>query len=630
MSNRIKIGEIKPKGWLETELKENMSGCIGHLDELLPELLVDHDIYGDDRLKGGDKLRKLGRNDNAAPEMQEENKEQFYWWNSESQSNWRDGYVRSAIMLEDQTYIKQTKAYLEKIFSTQENGYLGIYDEKLRFRCTGENGELWAQSSLFRGLLACYEGFQDESILDRICMAADCIMKGYPQEQSHPFDVHEPFAGVGHGLTIVDSFEWLYEITENRAYLEYAVWLYEEYSAYMQSECDIQIPNIRQPFYIFKGHAVHTFEHIRALIIAALEKEEYQILLDQLMQKLPYYLTPSGAPIGDEWIAGRTADATWTGYEFCTLQEMLHTYERMAVKTGDVVWNEQIEWLYFNAAEGMKHPTDSSIMYLKTDNCYTADGYKNPDDKKQDWNPRYKYSPTHQDAAVCCVPNSGRITPYYIQSLLHIVEDGYLAAGYGPYVYQGSYDHVPVRIEQTTSYPLDLHTIFYIKTAKPVRFSLHLRLPGWAKQMTVNGKVYENTSAICREIVLDQEWKDEQIEINFEADIRFRTDFQHRTYLTCGPLLYCLELPAKEEVTKEMRVPGFTEKEYHPLNRTLEELAIAREDWPEFKVVSDKEAHRWGELRITGIFTDGQEKKQIDMVPMARTILRKITFLQKR
>ncbi len=148
--------------------------------------------------------------------------------------------------------------------------------------------------------------------------------------------------------------------------------------------------------------------------------------------------------------------------------------------------------------------------------------------------------------------------------------------------------------------------------------------------MTVNGKVYENTGAICREIVLDQEWKDEQIEINFEADIRFRTDFQHRTYLTCGPLLYCLELPAKEEVTKEMWVPGFTEKEYHPLNRTLEELAIAREDWPEFKVVSDKAAHRWGELRITGIFTDGQEKKQIDMVPMARTILRKITFLQKR
>ena len=29
---------------------------------------------------------------------------------------------------------------------------------------------------------------------------------------------------------------------------------------------------------------------------------------------------------------------------------------------------------------------------------------------------RYKYSPAHQDVAVCCNPNAGRISPYFVQN----------------------------------------------------------------------------------------------------------------------------------------------------------------------------------------------------------------------
>ena len=46
---------------------------------------------------------------------------------------------------------------------------------------------------------------------------------------------------------------------------------------------------------------------------------------------------------------------------------------------------------------GKLHPSD-------------ADDLKNPQT-------RYKYSPTHQDVAVCCVPNAGRIYPYYVKSM---------------------------------------------------------------------------------------------------------------------------------------------------------------------------------------------------------------------
>src|SRR5690606_24075586 len=78
---------------------------------------------------------------------------QFLWWNSETQSNWRDGYIRSAILAENKTHLKKAAEYVEYILSTQdEDGYLGIYDQELRYNFDNENGELWAKATLLRGL----------------------------------------------------------------------------------------------------------------------------------------------------------------------------------------------------------------------------------------------------------------------------------------------------------------------------------------------------------------------------------------------------------------------------------------------------------------------------------------------
>ena len=227
MKNRIKFGEIKPNGWLKKELEENMEGCIGHLDALVPHLIREHDIYGKERLGRHSRLKDLGRNDSCSPEF-EGHEDQFIWWNSETQSNWRDGFVRSAMLLDNETYKKQTDAYVEEILKTQDaDGYLGIYDEKLRFKCTGENGELWAQSTLLRALLAYCEAGDHPQVFEKVRMAADRIMDGYKMGGANPFQVKEPFAGVGHGLTVVDAFDWLYEITGEKKYEDYALWLYQ-------------------------------------------------------------------------------------------------------------------------------------------------------------------------------------------------------------------------------------------------------------------------------------------------------------------------------------------------------------------------------------------------------------------
>ena len=301
--------------------------------------------------------------------------------------------------------MEKARARIERLLATQDaDGYIGIYAPDLRFNFKGENGELWAQASLFRVLLGWYEATKDERALTAVRRAVDVTMRAYPVGHSHPFDVKDDFAGVGHGLVFTDILDRLCQLTDDTTYLAYARWLYEEYNRQPLSQDDIQISHLLDPNRRFKAHGVHTYEHLRSLLIAAHAAED--TLLDSALvaalSKLELCLTPSGAPIGDEFIAGREADASETGYEYCSIHELLDTYTFLLQKTGGLQWADRAEWLFFNAAQGARHPSEPSIAYLKTDNSFSMTGPLHVDDPQDEQNPqiRYKYSPVHQDVVI--------------------------------------------------------------------------------------------------------------------------------------------------------------------------------------------------------------------------------------
>src|SRR5690606_9559622 len=101
--------------------------------------------------------------------------------------------------------------------------------------------------------------------------------------------------------------------------------------------------------------------------------------LDHFEQKIKLTTTATGGPVGDEWIIGRRADATTRGYEYCSLQELLHSYASLLAKTGTTGYGDKIENLFFNAAQGARHPEESCIAYLKSDNSYYMTGGINGD-----------------------------------------------------------------------------------------------------------------------------------------------------------------------------------------------------------------------------------------------------------
>jgi DUF1680 family protein len=616
--NTIKFGAIKPEGWLKEGIIADMLGCIGNLDKLAPSLLVDHQIYGKDRLTTGSKQVELGR----MMDEGEEDEAQFMWWNSESQSNWRDGYCRAALLLDDAELRAKVDEYIDYILSRQDSdGYLGIYTSELRFAHKGENGELWAQSTLFRVLLGYYEATADERVKIALLRAVDVVMNGYPMGKSNPFCVKDSFSGHGHGLTIVDTFNRLYTLTGDTKYLDYAVWLYENYSDNNVAEMDMQIGNIENPAYTWQNHGAHTYEHIRAVTIAAFHKpEKYAALLEKLLIKLNYYLAPSGGPSGDEWIFGRTADATSMGYEFCSVTELFDSYAMLLEKTTNLSWGDKMEWLYYNAGHGMKHPKESTIMYLKTDNCYAADCRRQQEDVVE--NQRYSYSPIHQKTAVCCVPNMGRLTPYFTKSMYIRTKYGFSAALFGPSVFRDQWDGADIEIRQITDYPATTKIIFEVSVSKPVTFTLGIRKPDWAASYSANCVLTEEDS----QLKIEKQWMGtQQVSVEFDCNVVFKTDLKRDYYVTRGPLLYALPIDSTQETTLEFDLKPFKESVFRPVSRESENICIHVDSLQDFKHISSGNTD-WKKQQVEGSFWGGEHFHTKTMVPIGGTILRKTTF----
>ncbi len=621
----LRFGAVKPAGWLHAQLQRDLEhGFLGHLDALVPDLIVRDDIYGADRLTQAARHKDLGV---ASQETQWA--VQYLWWNSETQSNWWDGLTRAALLLEQPAFTAKAQAHIEALLATQNaDGYLGIYAPDLRYNFTGENGELWAQATALRLLLGYYEATGETRVLDAVQRAVACTVRAYPLGASEPFTVVGDFAGVGHGLLFTDVLDRLYQLTGDTTYLDYARWLYEEYDRRTLSQDDVQTAHLLDPAYRFQAHGVHTYEQVRSLATAVYASENPRLAaaLAGYLARLETCLTPSGGPIGDEFIHGKAADASETGYEYCSLHELLDSYTHLLQKTGDLRWADRAEWLFCNAAQGARHPRDSAIAYLKTDNSFSMTGPLHPDDPVDAQNPqtRYKYSPAHQDAAVCCVPNAGRIGSYYVRAQWLRSADGLVAALYGACELHTEVNGVEVHIMETTHYPFDLEMTFTLNVDRPVAFDLAFRRPAWAAAFTLTG------ATACREsagsIHVHQTWQSgDTLTLRFEAAPRVET-FRDEVYFAHGPLLFALPLAGEAHVGREYQ-PGFHDLYYAPAADTGATLHYTGTPFT-LECAAFEAEQPWGALALCGELYDAatHQRQPVRLLPLGATLLRRVTF----
>ncbi len=630
----LALGQVKPLGWIRRQMLHDLKrGFVGHLDQLVPDLILEDDIYGRDRLSKNIREKDLG-----VTTKDVDWGVQYLWWNSETQSNWWDGVIRHAFLTDHAPTIERVRAYVDVKLATQDaDGYIGIYDQHLRYRHNTENGELWAQTTLFRGLLAYYEATGERRVLTAVERAVRRTMEAYPMGESEPFHAQAPDAGVCHGLTFTDILYQLEMMTGDHEYLDYAVFLYDDYNRQQVPEEDIKVANLSDPEYALAGHAVHTCEHLRTLAIAARQDPRYRQALPRYLEKLKTVISPSGGPIGDEWMYGRVADSDRTGYEYCSLQEMLHGYLHLLQETGQSSWADAAEQLLFNAAQGARHPEESAVAMTKSDSSYVmladrnapADYAGDPERLTFEGNARYKYSPTHQDAAVCCAPNASRIYPYYVQSMWAHTDQGIAASFFGPSVLETRVHGVPVRIEQKTDYPFDLTVELAVDTEEPVTFRLSLRRPAWAREVRLDASGRHSESKGYLHI--DTRWEaGDTVRITFFAEPEVHQDLLGRGYVSLGPLVFALPLAGRPIETRQYPVPGFRDLLYDYADDPAKQCYRLPPD-PCFEVVTGSGIgdHPFqGSVMMRGELIDPSDarRKPVTLVPMGGTVLRKVTF----
>ncbi|WP_164849887.1 beta-L-arabinofuranosidase domain-containing protein [Mucilaginibacter limnophilus] len=614
----LPLNAVKPTGWLKQQVQDNLDGFTGHLDSLVPDLILKDDIYNKDRLTRKVKSKDVGAQGGGGGNNENEDNSwqvQFLWWNSETQSNWRDGYIRSAILANDKEHLSRIAKYIKGILATQDaDGYLGIYDKELRYKFDQENGELWSKATLLRGLLAWYDYTKDKTVLTAIIRAVDNVMINWPVNKSHPFLAMKPdVSGLSHGLMFTDVLESLYHLTGNQKYMDYVLFMYKDFSEQVINE-DAQYRKLLNADLLLRGHGVHTYEHLRTVAAAyyASGSPKLKQALHNFLEKVILATTASGAPVGDEWVLGRKADATKRGYEYCSLQELLHSYASLYAKSGENDYGDKIEKLFFNAAQGARHPSQSCIAYLKSDNSYAMEGWLNLDsaDKHQ---VRYKYSPVHQDAAVCCVPNAGRIAPYYIQNMWMKSGNSLVASLLGPSTVNTTISGKPVSVKEVTEYPYS-NSISFIITANG-NFTLKIRKPEWVSKYTVSLMHTEEDGFI----VISKNWKGtEMVKVDFAPEVKVNQDINNETYFTYGALVLAHPIAAKEIKGKSFPLAGFNDYRYEPEN-----LEVLQYSGAPVKVAGNDKF-------TTSLYNPvTKQTETVTLQPIGSTILRQTTFKQK-
>jgi DUF1680 family protein len=618
-SRRIPLGANRPDGWIAKQMEADLcAGFVGHLDRLVPQLFVD-DIYGNDRRTAVDSPPDVG----ALTGASHAHDSQFLWWNAETQSNWRNGWLRHAMLIGSDAQRAAAKAYIDQALATQDTeGYLGIYAADLRLKTTGENGELWAQATLLRTLLAYAEATCDAQLVEAVVRAVTYTSDEMARTGWQPFNQKEGFAGVSHGLMWVDVLDQLAYMTGDSAWLNHAVALYRNYSASTVSESDAQQANLLNASRPLQGHGVHTWEHLRAVAMAAMHSKapDLQDALRAFLDKAEGCLTPSGGPIGDEWIVSRVADANETGYEYCSIVEMFDTYAWLLKNSGALQWADRAEHLFFNAALGARHPTEPGIAYLKTDNSFSMTGVKHldspePDDSTQT---RYRYSPVHQEAAVCCVPNAGRLFPSYVQAQYLQTTEGLEIALYGPSVLNWKHHGHAFILEQLTDYPRTLSMRLLLHTAPPVPFAIRLRKPAWASGVRVylphTGLTWDDHSA-----VLSGSWSHEDaVDIHFDAELQILRSHQGEVYFKKGPLIYAKPIEAHTRTTRLWPHGTFREIDVRPVEPNDRTFELPHN-------FSQRLEKCGSTLRVPLVNSEGMEQT-CTLVPMMDTVLRRVTF----
>lgn len=602
-----------------------LRGYVGSLPSLCAE--VGGDVFGEGRI---------------TPLSPGANAEGVSWWNGESEGNWLFAWLGHVALVGSADDRATARRRVDGILSHQDrDGYLGMFRPGAADPGAFAPGDLWTQTCLLRSLRLWADAEHDDAVHLAVDRAVRSTMARLTGDGDGGGD--HVFVGSersGHDLMFIDALYESYSRSPDPAYGECAVRLFDAFSAALIDHpfADFQRDRLLSEEPI-SGHGAHVAEHARVpLLIGAMTGDADGRWLDLFLRgirKITPAIGGSGGLKSDETVGApgqQPVHLAEAGEEHCALTEFAATALAAATMTGDPAWLERVEAILLNAAPAGVLPDGTAVAYLHAENQRAA---------TRRLGTRWDYSPTHDDAAVCCAPNAGRLLPLVARHMVVESPTGYRVQLYGPVTARFKRVDGDVTIAQHTDYPFG-EDIEIEVTAPDTGFTLELRVPSWSGEPAVRVSGVDDAVIGRRghHLTITGVWSTgSRVALTLPQHLRTMPTADGRAGLRLGPLSLAVPIAHRATVTRRYDGSDLADLDIEPEDDDYRVAPVLREANLPAAVVARSAggARGWADPGVTvhlpmidpnprPTATTGAEDRTFALVPLGATTLRWSVF----
>ena len=485
--------QIKPEGWLKRQLQIQAEGLSGHLDQIWPDVR-------DSGWLGGE------RND----------------W--ERGPYWLDGFIPMAYLLEDEALIGRAKRYIDAILAGQKpDGWICPCSEEDR-----AHYDTWTVYLITKVLVLYYDCSGDE----RIPQVVYRVLKNY-YELLESGKIHLHSWGKARWFECFIAIRFIYERHPEEWLLRLAKILKEQGTDYNKLTEYWKRPLNK---WTWETHIVNMSMMLKAEAVShELLGNEYTDEAEKLRTILDEYNgTPVGLFTGDECLSGRSPIQ---GTELCAAVDMMYSYELLYAHTGDSKWAERLEVVAFNALPATISDDMWTHQYDQMSNqiaCQRFPGkslFRTNDSEAHLFGLEPHYG--------CCTANFSQGWPKLACSAF--MHQGDTVMNVVPVPAELKTEDLTVSLE--TNYPFE-NSFRYTLSANRA-FTFKIRIPGFARNLQVNGQTAEN----CGELTFAVRAGEEKlITVSFDT-VPYMEKRPYDLYtVKCGSLVFSVPVAYEKKM----------------------------------------------------------------------------------
>jgi hypothetical protein len=499
----LPLGSIRPRGWLERQLRIQAAGLSGHLDEFWPDVAQSQWFGG--TAEGWER----------AP-------------------YWLDGAIPLAWGLGDARLQAKVSGRVEEIVRAQRpDGRFG----PLAAAPADKPYDLWAVLLANKALVQHHEASGDERTLRAVEASLKSLAASVAQAPLFRWGKYRWFEGL-------IPIYYLYQRTGDAWLLDLARTLRAQgtdYPAIYQGD-EVTVPTPRRGAWTWDKHVVNTAMAPKAAALSwrldqRNEDREFPARMLAILDR--YHGQVTGMFSGDECLAGKNPVQ---GTELCSVVEFLYSLETLASVFGDPAFGDRLERVAFNALPAPLTPDMWAHQYDQQVNQVQCT-----------INPDYLWSTNGADSNLfglepeygCCTSNYHQGWPKLTAHLWMATGDGGLAAiAYAPSEARFQARGVSVAVTLDTDYPFRETLTFSVAPERPVTFPLVFRVPGWADGATLEmdgGPAGALRPGTFHRV--EREWRGpSRIMLRFPMRPKVTVRYHDAIAVERGPLVYSLML----------------------------------------------------------------------------------------